>query len=52
MNATQGSVGLTPALYDAMAEVYLDISRTSLAANTPEAAVGLTDLVDVLRALR
>jgi len=50
--ATQGSVGLTPMLYDAMAEVFLDISRTPLAATTPEAAAGLTDLAEVLRALR
>ncbi len=50
--ATQSSVGLTPALYDAMAEVYLDVSRTPLAGTTPEAAAELTDLAEVLRALR
>ena len=50
--ATQSSVGLTPALYDAMAEVYLDVSRTPLAGTTPEAAAELSDLAEVLRALR
>ena len=49
--ATQASVGLTPALYDALAEVYLDISRTPLAGTTPEEAAGLTDLARVLREL-
>lgn len=49
--ATQASVGLTPALFDALAEVYLDLSRTSLARTTPEAAAELTDLAEVLREL-
>lgn len=49
--ATQASVGLTPALYDAMAEVYLQLSRTPLGATTPEAAAQLTDLAEVLREL-
>ena len=50
--ATQASVGLTPALYDAMAEVFLDVSRTPLAAATPEAAAEPSDLAAVLRALQ
>ena len=50
--ATQASVGLTPALYDAMAEVFLDVSRTPLAAATPEAAAQPSDLATVLRALQ
>ena len=50
--ATQASVGLTPTLYEAMAEVFLDVSRTSLAGATPESAAQLTDLAGVLRALR
>ena len=49
--ATQSSAGLTPALYDALAEVYLDISRTPLAGTSPEEAAGLTDLAAVLRQL-
>lgn len=50
--ATQASVGLTPALYDAMAEVYLDVSRTALAGTSPEDAAAVAELDAVLRELR
>ncbi len=49
--ATQASVGLTPALYDAMAEVYLDVSRSTLAGSTPEDAAAAAELDVVLQAL-
>ena len=34
--ATQASVGLTPALFDAMAEVYARLAETELAGESPE----------------
>ncbi len=34
--ATQASVGLTPALFDAMAQVYAHLAETTLAAEAPE----------------
>ena len=33
--ATQASVGLTPALFEAMAEVYEDVARSAIAAEAP-----------------
>lgn len=51
ISATQAAAGLTPALYDAMAEVFLDISQRPLAGASPEEAAGLTDLAEVLRRL-
>ena len=35
--ATQASVGLTPALFEAMAEVYEAVARSAIAAEAPEA---------------
>ena len=35
--ATQASAGLTPALFEAMAEVYEALARSALAAEAPEA---------------
>jgi 3-hydroxyisobutyrate dehydrogenase-like beta-hydroxyacid dehydrogenase len=49
--ATQASVGLTPALFDAMAEVYESIARTPIAADAPEAITTEPDLMDVLNGL-
>ena len=50
--ATQESVGLTPALFDAMAEVYADISKTPLAAESPEAIAAEPSLEDVLEQIK
>jgi hypothetical protein len=36
--ATQAAAGLTPALFEAFAEVYADIAATALAAGDPESA--------------
>jgi 3-hydroxyisobutyrate dehydrogenase-like beta-hydroxyacid dehydrogenase len=46
--ATQAAVGLTPALFEAMAEVYEDVARSSVAAEAPEAIPSEPDLEDVL----
>ena len=46
--ATQASVGLTPALFEAMAEVYEAVARSSIAAEAPEAIPAEPDLEDVL----
>ncbi|HKP17490.1 MAG TPA: DUF1932 domain-containing protein [Gaiellaceae bacterium] len=48
--AAQAACGLTPALFEAMAEVYAEIARSPLAQVPPEEAA--EDLGDVLRALR
>jgi hypothetical protein len=45
--ATQASVGLTPALFDALAETYAAIGATPAAAGAPE-EVGEARLEDVL----
>jgi hypothetical protein len=45
---TQRAAGLTPALFEAMAEVYEAFARTPLAAEAPEAIEGLPPLEDVL----
>lgn len=45
--ATQASVGLTPALFDALAEVYGAIAATPAGAGAPE-EVGEAELTDVL----
>jgi 3-hydroxyisobutyrate dehydrogenase-like beta-hydroxyacid dehydrogenase len=50
--ATQASVGLTPALFEAMAEVYGEISKQSLAAMAPEEISADPVLEQVLEALR
>jgi 3-hydroxyisobutyrate dehydrogenase-like beta-hydroxyacid dehydrogenase len=49
--ATQADVGLTPALFDALAEVNEAIAATAAAAGSPE-AVGDADLDDVLARLQ
>jgi 3-hydroxyisobutyrate dehydrogenase-like beta-hydroxyacid dehydrogenase len=45
---TQASVGLTPALFDAMAEVYERLAETPLAAESPESIPDALELEDVL----
>ena len=50
--ATQAAAGLTPALFEAMAEVYAALSRTPLARTSPEdvdAEAALQALLDELR---
>lgn len=49
---TQGDAGASPELFHAMAAVYTRLSRTPLAALTPEQARGLDDLGEVLHRLR
>ena len=49
--ATQASVGLTPALFEALADVYDAVSRTPLATRPPEAVPAAPELVDVLAQL-
>ena len=46
--ATQASAGLTPALFEAMAEVYEAVARSPIAAEAPEAIAAEPDLEDVL----
>ena len=50
--ATQASAGLTPALFEAMAEVYEAVARSSIAAEAPEAIPLEPELEDVLDADR
>ncbi len=45
---TQASAGLTPALFEAMAEVYEAVASSSIAAGAPEAIAPDPDLEDVL----
>ena len=49
--ATQAAVGLTPALFEAMAEVYEDVARSAIAAEAPEAIPSEPDLEDVLEGI-
>jgi 3-hydroxyisobutyrate dehydrogenase-like beta-hydroxyacid dehydrogenase len=49
--ATQASVGLTPALFEAMAEVYESIAQSSIGAEAPEEITAEPDLMDVLNGL-
>jgi 3-hydroxyisobutyrate dehydrogenase-like beta-hydroxyacid dehydrogenase len=49
--ATQASVGLTPVLFEAMAQVYESVAQSSIAADAPEAIAAEPDLVDVLDGL-
>ncbi|MGH3071765.1 MAG: DUF1932 domain-containing protein [Gaiellaceae bacterium] len=49
--ATQASAGLTPALFEAMAEVYAALSEAPLAAEAPEAIPAEPSLTDVLERL-
>ena len=46
--ATQAAVGLTPALFEAMAEVYEDVARSAIAAEAPEAIPSEPNLKEVL----
>src|SRR5688572_4053749 len=48
---TQASVGLTPALFDAMAEVYERLAETPLAAESPESIPDTLELENVLEQL-
>jgi 3-hydroxyisobutyrate dehydrogenase-like beta-hydroxyacid dehydrogenase len=50
--ATQREAGLTPALFEAMAEVYADLAKTPLASLSPEDVADERALPDVLRDLR
>ena len=47
--ATQAAAGLTPALFEAMAEVYSALSRRPLAQESPESIGADVELADVLR---
>jgi 3-hydroxyisobutyrate dehydrogenase-like beta-hydroxyacid dehydrogenase len=49
--ATQAEVGLTPALFEAMAEVWEVLARSPIAAKAPEAIPAEPDLVAVLAGL-
>jgi 3-hydroxyisobutyrate dehydrogenase-like beta-hydroxyacid dehydrogenase len=49
--ATQAAAGLTPALFEAMAEVYSALSRRPLAQESPESIGVDVELADVLRNL-
>ena len=50
--ATQASAGLTPALFEAMAEVYSRLAETELAAETPESIPAEPPLEDVLEQIK
>ena len=50
--ATQADAGLTPALFEAMAEVYAAVSKTALSRRSPEEARDERSLGDVLDDLR
>jgi 3-hydroxyisobutyrate dehydrogenase-like beta-hydroxyacid dehydrogenase len=49
--ATQANAGLTPALFEAMAEVYARLAETELAARAPESIPAEPQLEDVLEQL-
>ena len=49
--ATQATVGLTPALFEAMAEVWEALARSPIAAEAPEAITAEPDLLAVLAGL-
>jgi hypothetical protein len=48
---TQAAAGLTPSLFEAMAEVYSALSRRPLAQESPESIGVDVELADVLRNL-
>ena len=50
--ATQSAAGLTPALFEAMAEVYETLARTPLASTSPEEVASDVLLEELLDALR
>ena len=49
--STQAAVGLTPALFEAMAEVYEDVARSAIAAEAPEAIPSEPELETVLEGI-
>jgi len=49
--AAQAGAGLTPALFEAIAEVYSEIARTALAAQAPEQIPQAPELEDILEQL-
>ena len=49
--ATQAAVGLSPALFEAIATVYEELARTPVAAQAPEGIAAEPELVDVLDGL-
>jgi len=50
--ATQSDAGLTPALFEAMADVYAALSETQLGRSAPEDVPSEPSLEDVLEGLR
>jgi hypothetical protein len=50
--ATQASVGLTPALFEAMAEVYAELAQRPLAHQAPESIPSEPSLEDVLEGIK
>lgn len=50
--STQGAAGLTPALFEAMAEVFSDLSETALAQAAPEDVGASTGLAELLARMR
>ncbi len=50
--STQSAAGLTPALFEAMAEVFSELSKSELGRSAPEDIPPSVDLDDVLGALR
>ena len=50
--ATQASAGLTPALFEAMAEVYSRLAETELATATPESIPAEPPLEDILEQIK
>jgi 3-hydroxyisobutyrate dehydrogenase-like beta-hydroxyacid dehydrogenase len=52
ISATQAAAGLTPALFDAIAEIYERLAETPLAGESPEGVPGEPALLDVLDGLR
>jgi hypothetical protein len=46
--ATQASIGLTPTLFEAMAEVYASLAETELATRAPESIPREPALEDIL----
>ena len=50
--ATQADAGLTPALFEAMAEVYAALAESELATEAPEAIPTVLELEDVLQRLK
>jgi hypothetical protein len=49
--SAQTAAGLTPSLFDAMADVYTAMARTPLASIAPEDIAGELDIADIVAAL-